>query len=292
MFREMIHDDFGLASSLIGKINRSARQIFNQACQKGNMRMGLVSEDPKKQGVVAFSQADGYWVGQISFIDDLQDEVMLQEIDQIILKAIERKGEEDLYLNVYGGNSTLISRILAKGFKEDMKGYQFSYPAIQGVQSEQEVEGILSLLEFRRFEEKDADLYIEVIDEAFKSLDMQLGYEPYGSKRHREQVIPGLKQRDENGEFGSFWLNNELVGIFILHDDYIREIAVHPKFQSQGWGSCILRYCIRYMIINKKYDKIYLNCLEINEKGLHFYRKNNFKVTGYFSENSYCPGDH
>lgn len=287
MLREMIHDDFSLASSLIGNINRSGRQFFDEACQKGNMVKGLISDSSEKQGVVALSQGDEFLVCHISFINDLQDEEMLQEIDQFVQGAIEGKGEKDLYLNLYGGNSMLISRFRAKGFKEDVKGYQFCYRATQGVPSEQEIEGILSPLEFRRFEEKDADLYIEVTDEAFKPLDLQSGCEPCGSKRHREQVIPALKRRDENGEFGSFWLKDELVGIFILHNEYINTIAVHPKFQSQGWGSDILKYCIYHMVKNKKYEEIYLNCLEINEQGLHYYRKNNFQVVGYFSENTY-----
>jgi RimJ/RimL family protein N-acetyltransferase len=127
-------------------------------------------------------------------------------------------------------------------------------------------------------------------DEAFKPLDLACGLEPYGSSNtYRDECITFMRKKDEEGNFCAFWKEGALVGLYLLSNDWIHTIAVHPGFQNQGLGSDMLHHAIHRLLQEKNYPEVYLNCIEINEKGLHYYKKNGFEVVGYVSEHTYRP---
>jgi ribosomal protein S18 acetylase RimI-like enzyme len=68
-----------------------------------------------------------------------------------------------------------------------------------------------------------------------------------------------------------------------LNNGYIEQLWVDPKYQGKGIGSKLIEY-----VEKKTEKKAHLHCWIINHKGLEFYKRKGFKITGrkrhpYFS---------
>ncbi|WP_369011131.1 GNAT family N-acetyltransferase [Paenibacillus sp. MER TA 81-3] len=46
----------------------------------------------------------------------------------------------------------------------------------------------------------------------------------------------------------SFWLNQNLIGAYIISGTYIRDMVVDPDYQNRGYGSIILDHCINHLL--------------------------------------------
>jgi len=183
MLREMEIKDYELTSELIGKINRSAGQIFTEANNNNEIKKGLIFRFLNNKGVFTIIEKEDFIVSHIAFEEDIQDNETLNEIHKGLKEVIEEKSEKDLYLNIYGKNPSIISYFRQYGFKKDSSGIQYKYKIKEENLKKHESE---SKLEFRRYESELDDTYIELLDEAFRPLHIACNIELYPWKRDKE----------------------------------------------------------------------------------------------------------
>lgn len=283
----MSEQDYDLAISCISKINRSAKEIFNEAYNKNCFVYKYIYENKGVEGIFCVIEMDNFFVSQISFSNDFNNENVITYMTDTLSDIIEKKGNKDFYLNINGNNQEIISYFWKRGFSNDATGIQYKYILKSSDKDEIQESILLDELEFRGYEEQYADQYIDLRDEAFNPLDTACGNKPDANRRNKEKVLEWLRDSDKEDNFGTFWLQGELVGLYVLYNDYLNSLAIHPKFQNKGYGSRILKFCINKMLNDKKYIEIYLNCLIQNKDAHKFYIKNGFEKCGFYSENTY-----
>ena len=73
-------------------------------------------------------------------------------------------------------------------------------------------------------------------------------------------------------------------GIIRISDNEVEKLFVEPQFQSRGIGTELLSYAIDNFAVNK------LLVLEYNKRGIAFYRRNGFSLTGEkITEDGFVP---
>lgn len=283
--REMSEKDYDIAIELVGKINRSAKQFFSEACKSESLKKGLIYDSPNNIGAFSVIEKEDFIVSHVAFQEDINQQEILYEMYGLLESVIKEKGNKDLYLNIYNKNPSIVEFFRQYNFKKDTSGIQYRYSFNENDYSNN-LEN--SNLQFRKYESDRNDEYINLLDEAFKPLDTACNIEPYYHKRNRENVVKWLQRVDESDEFGTLWDKERLVSLYIVSNEYIHTLATDPIYQGLGYGSILLDYCMN-KLFQKGYKEIYLNCLDENTQAHSFYRKNGFEETGWYIENTYCP---
>ncbi len=90
-------------------------------------------------------------------------------------------------------------------------------------------------------------------------------------------VIDTAKEYSEGSEaLGNTYVYDDGVvkGIIRVSGDEIEKLYVEPQFQSQGIGAKLLRFAV------ENFGSSYLWALEYNMRGIAFYQRNGFRLTG------------
>ncbi|MFV9998161.1 MAG: ribosomal protein S18-alanine N-acetyltransferase [Arsenophonus endosymbiont of Dermacentor nuttalli] len=76
-------------------------------------------------------------------------------------------------------------------------------------------------------------------------------------------------------------LQNQLIGFvitqFLLNEATLFNIAIHPDYQGQGYGECLLRYLIDHLS-NKSIQTLWLEVRQSNHAAIHLYEKLGFHI--------------
>ncbi|SHK00187.1 Acetyltransferase (GNAT) family protein [Hathewaya proteolytica DSM 3090] len=102
-----------------------------------------------------------------------------------------------------------------------------------------------------------------------------------------DKEIEWLKDISHRGDFGALWRGNQLIGLYLLQGDELDHIAVLSKFKGLGYGTIILKYCMREMFINRNCRQIKLCTYKINYKAQKLYIKNGFRISAFYSLNEH-----
>lgn len=280
MFQQMTTEDYQVVISFIAKINRSARNIFIEGYQEGKVTTALIYKSDTNEGYFGIIEREDYIVVHLSFQQDLQDEQAFAEIQKHVEDVIARRGEREIYLNGHGDNSSILSYFQARGFVQDSIGYEFRTLATDIRIPENQ-------LAMRKFEKEQADLYLELIDEAFAPLDRACHDEPNAMRRNRDTYIEALEKVDSMDNFRAFWLGNRLIGVYLIKEDILNILAVHPEYQNKGYGEILMYFWLDQMFNTKKLPEVYLYVMEKNQGAYRFYKRHGFEQTGYYVETTY-----
>ncbi|QVK21564.1 GNAT family N-acetyltransferase [Mycoplasmatota bacterium] len=287
MYREMKKADLTLVNGMLGRINSSAKKVFNQAYEDGNLVSCLMYDDKNDRGVFTIVEGPNYYALQVSFDKDVSNYKVIKVIHEGLDKIIKVRGSKDIYLNINGYNPSIINYFRNYNFTQDSLGFEYSFSTssetIDAISNFKVEEG----LTFKGFEEENAHNYIELLDDAFRQLDIDSNEEQDRYRKSGQKFLSWLRKVDEKKNFGALWSNVDLVGVYILNDDCIHTIAVNPKYEGKGFGNQIMKYCLKNLILNKKYKEVYLQVLFENKRAQKFYIKNGFEVRGYYCENTY-----
>ncbi len=287
MYRKMKKDDFALVNDMLGRINSSAKKIFNNAYENGNLISCLMHDNKNNRGVFAIVEGPDYYVLQVSFEKDITNCKVIEVIHNGLDKIIKRKGSKDIFLNINGYNPSIINYFRNYNFTQDSLGFEYFFSTslenLDSISNFKVEEG----LTFKGFEEENAENYIELLDDAFRQLDIACNEEQDRFSKSVEKSISWLRQVDEEENFGAFWHNGDLVGVYVLQDNCIHTIAVYPEYEGKGYGSQMIKYCLNRLIFARRYKEVYLQVLFQNKRVQKFYINRGFQVRGFYSENTY-----
>lgn len=132
-------------------------------------------------------------------------------------------------------------------------------------------------LHFEDYKLSDFDRYIEILGPAFADVRKACQLKPHDwFSNNRDQAEKDFKNNYVNNEIFSLVHENKIIGVSIIEDHHIELIAIDKAYQGQGFGKAMLRYWMRYLLVEKAYDKLVLGMLASNDKALKLYTDQGF----------------
>lgn len=287
MFRNMESKDLNYAYEMIGRINCNARKIFEQAYDNGNLINSFVFESEENKGIFTIVEGDDYYSLQLSFEKDVSDYVIIKFIHDELNKIIENREEKDVYLNINGYNSLIINYFRNYGFLQDSLGFELWYKVTDEKLERIKNFKLIDYLRVKEFEEENVYKYFELLDDAFRNQNIECNEETDVYKNLSQKDIDWLKRVNTRGDFKAFWNGDNLIGLYILNNKCLDTLAVNPEYEGNGYGNQILKHCLKYMMLDKEYNEIYLRVYYSNKKAQKLYIKSGFEMRGFYCENTY-----
>jgi GNAT superfamily N-acetyltransferase len=124
--------------------------------------------------------------------------------------------------------------------------------------------------------EERFDFYSDMLDEALGTLNLSPQY-----RKNRLSYREKFRLLEEQKSFESFWIDDELIGLYWRSGAHINNIAVSKRHQSNGYGRKILSRAIENVFKSTTAPFAYLYCADWNDKAIRFYSKMLMQRSGY-----------
>lgn len=267
--------------NLIEKISPQARIFMNEALNDNRVTVFYYNKSIDNHGVFCIAENNDCNIAYYSFLDGPNNE-KCKDLFMLKMKPfIDVVNEKELCFNVYGRNIEVIEFVQSLGFKVDMEGYHLAY-------NQQEVPVISqSELIEKQFEDSMLDQLVELYDKAYFQLNKDNGWQTDWYYTNSQVFLASLQEKVRDDEFRSFWIGNQLVGAYIINDNYIQDLVVSPEYQNQGYGGQILAHCIRHMIENINVKQVCLRIAKSNIRAKKLYERNHFEEIACFVEHTF-----
>lgn len=280
---ELTRQEKSLAIYMLSKINRSAKEIFEQAYENQFLKECFIYDDKDNRGIVTIIEDEGYYSIQVSFERDINSYNIIKPVHDKIKSIISIKGNKDLYLNINAYNATVINYFRNYGFVQDSCGFEYRMNKTAEKINELYNFKLAEGLSFRKFENSEAQNYLNLIEDSFMEQCLMCGEK----SELGENTVLWLKKANEKNEFSALWKDDCLIGMYVLDKEYISNIAILSEYKGKGYGTVILNHCLKDIFINKEYNDTYLYVYAVNIKAQKMYLKNGFEVSAFYSENTY-----
>ncbi|WP_036666980.1 GNAT family N-acetyltransferase [Paenibacillus sp. UNC217MF] len=271
---------------LVGHISPQAREFVSEAFREQAVSVFHYSRTEEVHGVFCAAENDDCTIAYVSFLKISMNELtfILGLIDATIRTFLEEGDGKELCFNVYGENEEVIAFIRSIGFQSDMEGYHLIYTKteVPDVPTSQLIE--------KQFEPSMLQEFIELFDRGYLQLQLENGQITDWHSSNRVEFLNLLQNKTRSDELRSFWLDNQLIGSYLIHNNYIQDLVVNPDYQNCGYGSMILAHCVAHMRANKGIDNVCLRVAKSNWRAKRFYKRNHFEEQASFAEHTYIPG--
>jgi ribosomal protein S18 acetylase RimI-like enzyme len=120
---------------------------------------------------------------------------------------------------------------------------------------------------------------IEMESELFYELRKRNGIEPARIGDSSPQALEEIERfflANKNTFYFLFHENGDLIGSALHLGNFIQSLAVAKKYQRQGYGAMLTRYCVN-RILDAGYSSVELRVLEGNSEAEKLYKKLGFK---------------
>lgn len=268
---------------LIEKISPQSRDFVNEALNNNMVTVFYYNKSMDEHGVFCIAENNDCNIAYFSFLNEPNYEKCKDLIMTKMKPFIDEVNEKELCFNVYGKNTKVIEIVQSLGFKKDMEGYHLFF--------NRQVAPEIPLLELteKQFEDSMLDHLVELFDKGYYQLNKENGWQTDWYSTNTKLFQAELQEKVQDDGFRSFWIGKQLIGAYIIDENYIRDIIVTPEYQNRGYGSTILAHCIRYMIEMKNVKKVCLRIAKSNERAKRLYERNHFEELSCFAEHTlYC----
>lgn len=265
---------------LIENISPGGKDYVEKGFENNAVKVIFSLETEQNRGVFIMVDNDDCCIFYASFLNENNIDEILEIIKGKTNEYIKTNSKE-ICFNVYGNNVKIISLVSELGFKADMEGYWLEYVSEELLELKQ-----CNLID-RGFEELRIDDFVDLFDSAYYQLNIDNGWPVNSYAANQEYQHCRLMDLNKCNQVRSFWLNDELVGAYILKQNYIYDIVVRPIFQNKGYGSYILAHAIRNIRKNKSNDKIILGVTKSNLGAKKLYERNDFAEIASYAEHTY-----
>ncbi|MGZ9584304.1 GNAT family N-acetyltransferase [Paenibacillus marinisediminis] len=265
---------------LVERISPGARDFVDIAMNNNELTIYHYEESAENNGVFCVASNNECDIAYVSFVNDLEDEALLGLIQQQI-EPYMVSGDKELCFNIYGRNTKVIEFVRKMGFKQDIEGYILFYDT--------EDIPVAPKTEFieKTFEDWMLGDFITLFEQGYYQLNKDNGWETDWYSTDSETFRSMLHSRTLEDECRSFWIEDRLVGAYIIDGNYIRDLVISPEFQNKGYGTAILAHCIRHLIKQREIKKVCLRVAKSNSGAIRFYKKNGFEELSCFSEHTF-----
>lgn len=266
---------------LIELMSPHAKDYVHEGFQNEKVEVIYSTYTEKNKGAFIMVDNDDCCIFYASFLNEDNIEEVLEVINTKVQEYILKNNSKELCFNVYGKDLKIIKLVRELGFKSDIEGYHFEYRG-----KEVPLLNDCGLI-VKGFQSSMLDEFVNLFDSAYYKLNIDNGWKVNSNAVYKEGFNKELNDFNKVNQVCSFWLNNELVGAYIIQQNYISDIVVKPEFQNKGYGSYILAYCIRDMKVNKAINNIRLRVAKSNALAKNLYERNGFVEIANFAEHTY-----
>lgn len=264
---------------MIANISPQARDYVHDSFNNVEVLYSIRTEQNK--GVFIKVDSDDCCIFYASFLNEDNIEDILEIISIKTNETISEMNSKEVCFNVYGNNPKIINLVRKLGFKLDIEGYYLEYISKELPQLKN------SQLTVKGFESSMLRELIDLFNRAYYQLNSENQEVINSYVRNEEQFHEALITMNRLNQVYSFWLDNELIGAYIIKENYIMDIVVNPIHQNKGYGSAILAHCIKNMKENKSISNIRLGVVKTNIRAKSLYERNGFVVISSHSEHTY-----
>ena len=101
---------------------------------------------------------------------------------------------------------------------------------------------------------------------------------------------PAQVARDDAPRFDVAEVDGVPAGVMHLKNDYVDHLWVRPEFMGQGVGSALLDHAVE-RAAQAGFERLTLDCFQLNEKALAFYRAKGFTLERAYVATNYLAGE-
>lgn len=263
----------------IGNISPQARDYVQSSFENIEVLYSLITD--KNSGVFIKVNSEECCIFYASFLNEDNIEDALGIIKNKTNEYLSKIDSKEVCFNVYGNNLKIINLIRDLGFKLDIEGYYLEYGNKEIPQLKN------SNLTVKGFERSMLKEYVHLFDGAYYQLNIDNHWEINSYAKNEEQFHEKLNTLNKHNQVYSFWIDKELIGAYILKENYIMDFVVNPIYQNKGYGSYMLAHCVKNMKENKAIKKVRLGVVKTNTAAKRFYERNGFVEISCYSEHTY-----
>lgn len=202
-------------------------------------------------------------------------------MEKQISKHFQPNETRAICFNVYGKNKELVHFVKELGFATDMEGFQLQYDFSKEIKMPE----TFPLVE-KGFTPDMLRNFIQLFEKAYYNLNVENGWNTNTYQQNQDNFLNLLQKNELEEWVRSFWIDDKLIGAYILAGDYIRDFVIHPEYQNRGYGSLILKNCIHRMSNVMGIKNILLRVAQSNSGAKRFYERNNFIEISNFAEHT------
>ncbi|ASA20577.1 GNAT family N-acetyltransferase [Paenibacillus donghaensis] len=210
------------------------------------------------------------------------DETLLNFMGKQLSRHFSPNETREVCFNVYGKNRELIQFLKEHGFVTDMEGFQLQYD----FSKEMKMPETLPLVE-KGFSPEMLSHFIQLFEKAYYDLNLENGWSTDSYQKDPDHFMNSLQDYESEERVRSFWMDDKLIGAYIITGEYIRDFVIHPEYQSRGYGSLMLKNSIHRMSKVMGMDNIFLRVAKSNSGAKRFYERNHFIELSNFAEHTF-----
>ncbi|NHJ01323.1 MAG: N-acetyltransferase [Candidatus Heimdallarchaeota archaeon] len=283
-FRDFKDSDKATLQVLLSNINLSALETWNTHYPSAVIKKCLIYESETNAGQITAIELDDQITIYLSFLKVVKEKEILDQIKIEIMEIISRSDpNNNIIISVWGKNENILSLFDDKNFQVISSAILFRYTGQWPIEYPDNMLKELDLC-IKPFSENAFDQYINLLDDAFEELLLRNNRPLRPHSIHRKRILEGFKVSNELKNFYTLWNHNELIGLYILENNHIDMLAIHPRFQNMKYGTLLLKHSLNLLITDRKNGEVYLYIQKMNTKAQKFYQNRGFEEISEFMD--------
>ncbi len=267
---------------LLDAIYPGPRAAVEKAWGSPNLAFCRLYPHPGNRGLVCLLRAPegDFSVGYLSFEQDAPPPAM-ERLRADLQPFLPSEPRQELCFNLYGRNLEALRQVQAFGFRLDMSGLKYRYPAAETFPATP------GDLRRRTYRPEDLAQYADLLDGAYAWLQGQSGLPVSHWAADPQPLGRLLQDAQDSANLLAYWQGERLAGLCLTRaDGYIDNLAVHPDFQNRGFGRYILSQTVAGLLARGA-ERIHLDVAAANLRAQHFYQTCGFIECGCFADHTY-----
>lgn len=266
---------------MIGKISPQAEALVKMGLDKGIVTVYYLNHHKDEDAVFLAVEEDACITLFAYSINDTNNDTIAPLVKDIMTYHIANRKSKALCFNVHGKNTGIIDLISNTDFSLDAEGYHLCY--VGNALFEGDARGLVE----KGYHSAAIKQFTDLFDSAYHQLACETGVETNTYSKNESRIDAWFTELSKQNRLTSFWLDDDLVGAYIIDDSYIRDFVVHPRHQNKGLGKQLLASCLKHMHQHMPLSDITLRVMRCNAGAKRFYERHHFKEIACFSEHTY-----
>ncbi|ULO07633.1 GNAT family N-acetyltransferase [Paenibacillus sp. 19GGS1-52] len=265
---------------LISLISTGARNYVHDAFINQTITLVHYEESHDNHGVFCVVENVDCIIAYAAFSRYSHDETLINLMAKSLQRHLDPNETREVCFNIYGCNEEIV--VLAKklGFATDMEGFQLQYD----FSKENKTLEMAPLVE-KGFSSAMLDDFIQLFDKAYYNLKVENGWNT--ETPSKDAFLQSMLSYESEDRVRSFWIEDTLIGAYIIAGEFIRDFVILPEYQNRGYGSLMLKNCIHRMANIMGMKKIFLRVAKTNSGAKRFYERNDFIEQSNFAEHTF-----
>lgn len=265
---------------LISLISTGARNYVHDAFINQRITLVHYEESHNNHGVFCVVENEDCIIAFAAFSRYSHDETLINLMANSLQRHLGPNETREVCFNIYGRNEEIVQLAKKLGFATDMDGFQLQYDFSKEIKMLK-----MTPLVEKGFSPGMLDDFIQLFEKAYYNLKVENGWST--ETPSIDDFLRSMLSYESEDRVRSFWIEDTLIGAYIIAGEFIRDFVILPGYQNRGYGSLMLKNCIHRMANIMGIKKIFLRVVKTNSGAKRFYERNNFIEVSNFVEHTF-----